>query len=68
MIIIYEILEDAPFAGIIEMWNYEADVLLGCPPSRYGMYWKEKTMYNADINDLMNLLNRSNVYVSRVMA
>lgn len=50
------------------MWNYKADVLLGCPPSRYGMYWKEKTMYNADVNDLMNLLNRSNIYVSRVMA
>ena len=68
MIIKYETLEDDLFAGIIEMWNYKADVLLGCPPSRYGMYWKEKTMYNADVNDLMNLLNRSNVYVSRVMA
>lgn len=68
MTIIYEVLEDDPFAGIIELWNYKADVLVGCYPSKYGMYWKEKAMYNADINDLMNILNKSNVYVSRVMA
>lgn len=68
MTIIYEVLEDDPFAGIIELWDYKADVLVGCSPSRYGMSWEEKTMYNADVNDLMNLLNRSNVYVSRVMA
>ena len=67
MTIKYEVLENNLFAGIIEMWNYKADVLVGCPPSRYGMYWTKKTMYNADINDLMNLLNRSNVYVSRIM-
>ena len=65
MTIVYEVLEDDPFAGIIEMWNYKADILLGCPPSRYGMYWAKKTIYNADVNDLINLLNRSNV--SRVM-
>jgi hypothetical protein len=68
MTIKYEVLEDYPCIGIIEMWDYKADVLVGCPPSRYGMYWAKKTMYNADINDLMNLLNGSNVYVSRVMA
>ena len=51
MTIKYEVLENDLFAGIIEMWNYKADVLLGCPPSRYGMYWAKKTMYNADIND-----------------
>ena len=38
----YEILEDYPFSGTIyEMWNYTADVLCGCAPREYGMYWKK---------------------------
>ena len=62
----YEILEDYPFCGTIyEMWNYTADVLCGCSPKEYGMYWKKCIIDNANVNDLIKLLN-CGVYITKV--
>lgn len=66
MKIIYEVLEDYPFCGTIyETWNYVADVLCGCSPREYGMYWKEITKENASIHDLLKLIDKC-VYIKKV--
>lgn len=66
MKIIYEVLEDYPFYGTIyETWNYVADVLCGCSPKEYGMYWKEIIKENATIHDLLKLINEC-VYIKKV--
>lgn len=66
MKIIYEVLEDYPFSGTIyETWNYVADVLCGCSPKEYGMYWKEITKENASVHDLLKLINKC-VYIKKV--
>lgn len=62
----YEILEDYPFSGTIyEMWDYTADVLCGCAPREYGMYWKKCIIDNANVDDLIKLLNQG-VYITKV--
>ena len=67
MRIIYEVLEDYPFCGTIyEMWNYKADVLCGCSPREYGMYWKEIIKENTTIKDLLDLINGC-VYIKKII-
>ena len=62
----YEILEDYPFSGTIyELWNYTADVLCGCSPEEYGMYWKKCIIDDANVNDLIKLLDQG-VYITKV--
>ena len=67
MKIIYKKLEDNPFEGIIETWNYYSDILCyNVHPSVYGKYWEEYILEDATINDLLSLIEKC-VWITKVL-